>query len=291
MSLATESVSLAGSGLVFVNYYDASVTDAYRGAILTAENFLQSHFTNAVTVGMQFDFAALGAGFSAQNNFSTTAVSYGRFVAALSGHATSADDFTALAGLPGFDPSGGAGFSIPTAEARILGLAAQTNSVDDTVTLNSSLGFTFGQDAVGAILHEMTEGVFGRFASLGLQGARWNPLDLFRFTAGGQRDFTGGADGQPTFFGIDGAHVTNVNFHNAISPSGANGGFDFGDWDFPAATRSAPAGPVRRGWSPPRICRFWMCWVGSRPVQASRSPRPRMTSPPASPTLPIRSAR
>jgi Ca2+-binding RTX toxin-like protein len=251
MTLATESISLAGSGLVFVNYYDAGVTDAYRGAIITAENFLQSHFTNAVTVGMEFDLQPLGQKFSAQNNFSTTQVSYSRFVGALSGHATSADDFTALSGLPGFDPSGGAGFSIPTAEARILGLVAQTNGIDDTVTLNSSLGFTFGQDAVGAILHEMTEGVFGRIASLGLQGARWNPLDLFRFTATGQRDFTGGADGQAAFFGIDGAHVTNINFHNAISASGANDGFDLGDWDFTRGDAFGPGGPGSPGFVTP----------------------------------------
>src|SRR3954465_11698878 len=114
MSLATEAVTLPGSGLVFVNYYQDAVTPAYRAAIITAENFLQSHFTNSVTVGMKFDFASLGASFSAQNGFSTTNVSYSAFAAALSSHAVTADDFLAVAGLPSFDPSGGAGFAIPT---------------------------------------------------------------------------------------------------------------------------------------------------------------------------------
>jgi hypothetical protein len=162
MTLPTEAVTLAGSGLVFINSYSASVTDAYRGAVLSAENFLQSHFTNSVTVSVNFDYAALGANFSGENDFSSTAVSYAAFTNALRTHATTANDALAVNGLPATDPSHGAGFDISTSEARILGLAAQTNSVDDSVTLNSSLNFSFGQDAVGVLEHEITEGVFGR---------------------------------------------------------------------------------------------------------------------------------
>jgi len=95
MSLDTESVTLAGSGLVFVNYYGAGVTDAYRGAIISAENYLQSQFTNPVTVGVNFDLQSLGATFSAQNTFSTVSVSFGAFTAALRAHATTADDVLA----------------------------------------------------------------------------------------------------------------------------------------------------------------------------------------------------
>lgn len=124
MSLPTEAVTLAGSGLVFVNSYGANVGDAYRGAILVAENFLQSHFTNSVTVGMNFDFRSLAGSFSAQNNFSTTPVSYAAFADALRADAATIDDFLAVNGLPMTDPSNGAGFALPTAEARILGLAA-----------------------------------------------------------------------------------------------------------------------------------------------------------------------
>ena len=247
MSLPTEAVTLAGSGLVFVNSYGASVSDAYRGAILTAENFLQSHFTNPVTVGMDFDFRSLGGSFSAQNNFSTTSVSYAAFAAALRADATTNDDFLAVNALPTTDPSSGAGFAIPTAEARVLGLAAQTNKTDDSVVLNSDLAFSFGRDAVGAIEHEMTEGVFGRIASLGFSGARFNPLDLFRFTAAGERDFTGGSDGLAAFFGIDGAHVSGLAYHNAISPAGANDGFDLGDWDHTRGDAFGPGGPNSPG--------------------------------------------
>ncbi|MDB5500034.1 MAG: hypothetical protein JWP28_4065 [Phenylobacterium sp.] len=247
MSLDTESVTLAGSGLVFVNYYGAGVTDAYRGAIISAENYLQSQFTNPVTVGVNFDLQSLGQTFSAQNTFTTTTVSFAAFTAALRTHATTADDVLAVNGLPATDPSNGAGFSIPTTEARILGLAVQTNSVDDHVVLNSDLNFTFGQDAIGALEHEISEGVFGRTASLGLDGSKWAPMDLFRFTATGQRDFTGGSDGVTTYFGVDAQHLTSLAYHNSINSAGVDDGFDLGDWSNTRGDAFGPGGPSSPG--------------------------------------------
>ena len=111
MSLPTEAVTLAGSGLTFINSYDDSVSDAYRGAVIAAENFLQSHFTNPVTVSLTFTFSPLSATASAQNQFSTTSVSYATFAAALRSHATTADDALAVDGLPLTDPSNGADFA------------------------------------------------------------------------------------------------------------------------------------------------------------------------------------
>ena len=242
MSLPTETVSLAGSGLVFENYYGAGVTDAYRTAILTAENDFQSHFTNPVTVVMSFDLQPLSAAFSAQNTFNLVHVSYDTFVAALKAHATTADDFTAIAGLPTSDPSHGLGFDLSAPQARVLGLAQASFGIDDAVVLNSNTGFTFGQDAVAAIEHEMSEGVFGRLSTLGQGGAPFEPMDLFRFTAAGVRDYTGGADGQAAFFGIDAAHVTGFQFHNAINSAGVSDGFDLGDWDHTVGDAFGPDG-------------------------------------------------
>ena len=247
MSLPTEAVTLAGSGLTFINSYSDTVTDAYRSAVISAEHELQSHFTNQVTVSVDFAYSSLGAGVSGQNSFGTTSVSYASFSAALRGHATSGDDLVAVNGLPFTDPSGGAGFAIPTSEARILGLAIQKNTIDDTVTLNSSLNFSFGQDAIGVIEHEVTEGVFGRTASLGFDGTQWNPLDLFRFTASGQRDFTGGSDGVATFFGLDAAHVSSLAYHNSISATGVFDGKDLGDWGSTRGDAFGPGGPGSPG--------------------------------------------
>jgi hypothetical protein len=243
MPIAAETVALPGSGLVFENTYGAGVTDVYRAAILTAEHTFQSQFSNAVTVSMNFDLQPLGAGFSAQNQYALTGVTYANFVAALTSHATTADDHTAIAGLPTTDPSGGIGFWLPSAEARVLGLAGPSTGVDDSITLNSDMNYTFGSDAVAALEHEISEGVFGRVASLGKQQIGWQPMDLFRFNAQGQRDYTGGADGVTTFFGIDGAHVTNLQYHNSISASGVNDGFDLADWDNTVTDAFGPGGP------------------------------------------------
>jgi Ca2+-binding RTX toxin-like protein len=240
-------VTEAGSGLVFINDYSDSVSASYRTAIITAENFLQSHFTNQLTVSVDFDFAPLDPGASAENNFDEVNVTYAQFTAALRTHATTSDDQLAVNDLPPIDPSGGAGFAIPTAQAMMLGLAKQSNNIDDSVTLNSNLNFTFGQDAIGAVEHEVTEGVFGRISSLGFDGAQWNPLDLFRFTASGQRDFTGGSDGVETFFGVDANHVSSLAFHNSINAAGMNDGDDLGDWDHTVGDAFGAGGPGSPG--------------------------------------------
>ncbi|MDB5494450.1 MAG: Ca2+-binding protein toxin, partial [Phenylobacterium sp.] len=247
MPLVPEAVALPGSGLVFINYYDSTVTDAYRIAAIQAENYLQSHFTNPVTISVSFQLQPLAATAAASNSFSLISVSYATLTAALRSHAVTADDFLAVNGLPAADPSGGVGFSIPVSEARILGLAAQTNSLDVTVTLNSNLAWTFGQDAVGAIEHEITEGGFGRIGSLGIQSSKWRPMDLFRFNVDGTRDFTGGADGAATFFGLDSAHVTALRFHASISAAGVDDGADLADWSGTHGDSFGPGGPNAPG--------------------------------------------
>jgi Ca2+-binding RTX toxin-like protein len=231
MPFDPEAVTLPGSGLTFINYYDDTVSAAYRSAIVTAENELQSHFTNPLTISVNFVLGPLSATAAAQNQFSLNTVSYATLAAALRSHAVTSDDVMAVNGLPASDPSNGVGFSIPVSMARMLGLAPQTNSLDVTVTLNSNLSWSFGQDAVGAIEHEITEGGFGRIGSLGIQSTKWQPMDLFRFTASGVRDYTGGSDGIATYFGVDQFHViTQFPFHAALA-SGTDDGGDLSDWE------------------------------------------------------------
>lgn len=231
-----------GSGLVFNNTYGAGVTDAYRTAILTAETNLQSQFTNAVSVALHFDTQSLGPGFSAQNTYALVGVSYADLTAALAGHATTADDLRAVAGLPQDDPSHGVGFWISSAEARVLGLSSEPKAVDDTIVLNADQWRNFSQDTVTTLEHEISEGVFGRVSSLGVSMAGWQPMDLFRFSADGAHDYSGGADGQTAFFGVDGAHLSTLSFHNALNALGRNDGASFGDWDT-SADAFGPGGP------------------------------------------------
>lgn len=242
MSLAAENVTQPGSALVFHNSYGAGVTEAYRAAIVTAEHELQSHFINSVTVEMHFDMRSLGAGFSAQNTYQQVAATYADLVTALTTHATTASDLQAVASLPQNDPTHGVGFWIPSAEARVLGLSAEAKAVDDTVVLNSDQPHDFGRDTVATLQHEITEGVFGRVSSLGIAQVGWQPMDLFRFSADGVRDFTGGADGRATFFGVDGAHLSAMQFHNAVNAFGVSDGGDLADW-ITSADLGGPGGP------------------------------------------------
>jgi len=232
MSLSSETVTLAGSGLVFNNTYGAGVSDAFHSAILTAENYLQAHFTNAVTLNVSYDMQALGADAVAQNQFSVYAVSYASLTAALRSHATTPDDQLAVAGLPLVDPSAGVGFAITSGEGQALGLLSPSGQTDVSIVLSSTAPWTFGSDVVGAVEHELTEGGFGRVQDLGLQHPHFAPLDLFRFNLAGQHDYTGGRDGQYAVFGVDGHHLTDALFHNAINTAGVDDGNDLGDWDF-----------------------------------------------------------
>jgi Ca2+-binding RTX toxin-like protein len=232
MPLPSETVTLAGSGIVFNNTYTAAITDQTRGAILAAENYLQAHFTNNVVLNVTFDFAPLSGDAVAQNVFFTYPVSYSDLVAAMTSHATTADDQLAVAGLPAIDPSGAFGFRITSGQGQALGLMGPSGQNDVTVTLSSTEPWTYGSDMIGAIEHELTEGGFGRFQDLGITATHFSPMDLFRFNRFGVRDYTGGSDGLSTFFGPDGAHLTGLIYHNAISTSGQNDGHDLGDWAF-----------------------------------------------------------
>lgn len=234
MPLSSETVTFTGSGIVFNNSYDAGVTDPVRAAIITAENYLQAHLTDAMTVSVAFNFDPGKPGDVATNAYNTYGVTYGQLVGALAAHATTADDRLAVAGLPAADPSNGAGFEIASGEGQVLGILPPSGQIDDTVTINSLEPWTFGSDLVGAVEHELSEGVFGRFQVLGLgPSGRFAPYDLFRFDSTGARDYTGGRDGFYAFFGVDGAHLAGI-LHDAINPAGVNDGFDLGDWDLTA---------------------------------------------------------
>ena len=140
------------------------------------------------------------------------------------------------------DPSHGAEFEISIGEARILGLAGPGSGTDDTVILNtdywtaSALQIDPG-DVEAVIEHELSKGIMGRIGSLGVADAPfWAPMDLFRFTASGQRDFTGGEDGQLTYFSVNGS-IVYTGLHITIrSTAAANSTAQ----TWPTGIRSAP---------------------------------------------------
>jgi hypothetical protein len=190
---------------------------------------------------------------SGKNSFSPISVTYSQFVNALKAHATTPEAkaaAAALAALP--DPSHGASWEIAVGEALILGLTNPDGVTDDTIILNSQYWTSSTlannpMDAEGLIEHELSEGIMGRIGSLGIADTGyWAPMDLFRFTASGQRDFTGGKDGQLTYFSADGTNInTRLQYHNSVNSQGRFDGGDFADWDQVGTDSNAhdPFGP------------------------------------------------
>ena len=252
-SLSPDTVTYSGSGLVFDNTYGSGVSATFRGEIIAAENYLQSLFSNTCTVSCDFNLQSLNHAYSGENSFDPVVVSYSAFVNALQQHATTAPALAAAASLANLsDPSHGAGFEVSVGEARILGLAGVGSGTDDTVILNSYYWTASALqndpgDAEAVLEHEISEGIMGRIGSLGIADPPyWAPMDLFRFTASGQRDFTGGADGQLTYFSTNGSSVyTGLQYHNSVNSSGQFDGFDLADWDQVGADANAhdPFGP------------------------------------------------
>ena len=127
----------------------------------------------------------------------------------------------AVAHLPSTDPSGGAGFELALPYARMLGLTSSGENPDDIVTLNTSYNWSYGQDVINTIEHEMSEGGMGRIGGLGDQNSFWSVMDLFRYNSSGAPDYSDGRDGQATYFSFNGgATLSSFSFNNEFNSHG-----------------------------------------------------------------------
>jgi hypothetical protein len=234
-----ENVSFAGSGLTFVNTFTANVTQAYENCAIAAEQNLASEYTNSTTINVEFDAENEGnTGDLASNSWYYDKVSYSALKGALtslSEKENNIDLALAVETLPTADPSNGAGFELPIAYARMLGLTTSTGSPDDTVTLNTYYNWSYGQDVTNTLEHEISEGGMGRVGGLGDQNSGWSTMDLFRFNASGARDYTDGRDGQTTYFSYDGGAKLSLSaglsFNNEYNANGTfNNGGDTADF-------------------------------------------------------------
>ena len=213
--------------------YDSSVNGApagFKTAVQSAVSFFEQTFTNNVTLNITFGWAALGAGAAAQNSFYIDTYTYSQMKSLLTATANSADDRAAYGTLPASDPitGGNSTWALTVGQEKALGISASA-PYDDYVQLNSSLPWTFDPnnravsgkyDAIGAIEHEISEGAFGRIGDLNFDGF-YTPLDLFRYSSPGVRNFNPGAN---TWFSIDGTHLLQeFNNHNQF-------GGDVADW-------------------------------------------------------------
>jgi hypothetical protein len=211
------TVSTSGSGLVFDNTYLASCTAAFEACIVAAEKQLESLFTNSDTIVVSFqEQSSPGSGDALSNTNNGILVSYATLKAALLKAAPS--DV-----LPSADPSGGKNWYVPYSYARMLGLTTTTGSPDLTVTLNTAdTGLDdLGQDVINGLTHELSEGGLGRIGGLGGSGTgSWSTMDLFRYNASGDPDYTNGRDGDVTYFSNNGgATLSNQNNPNKGAPT------------------------------------------------------------------------
>jgi hypothetical protein len=266
----TQTVTFASSGLVFNNTYTGAVSAAYQSCVLSAEQALANICTNSVTINVEFDAEAEGQnGELASNEFWTVSESYTSLKSALTSLSSVEPNNTvlqqAVANLPTTDPSGGRGFALPLAYAQILGLSTETRSPEDIVTLNTSYNWSYGQDVVNTLEHEISEGGMGRIGGLGDQNSLWSTMDLFRYNAAGQPDYTDGRDGKTTFFSYNGgATLSTLSFNNEFNAQGVqvNGGdvADFTQQDVfgtgePGETNTLSQTDIQMmealGWNPP----------------------------------------
>jgi len=267
-------------GLIINANYDTSVTSLqtsnptlyseYTNAVQHAIQAFENLIVTSVTVSINFGWgevngSPISPGASGESSTYQDTYSYSTLYNAVKAtETTSAVQVAAVASLPATDPTGGATFSIATAEAAALGLDTSGQNIGGFVGLDSSTNWSWTQssvpagteDAIGTLEHEISE-VLGRSATGGANG-QYSLLDMFRYTAAdgqstdpigaaaGARDepFAGGYSANaPSYFSYNGQTVTQL-FEN---PTDVSGGADVADWD-PSVNNDAfgdgPSGQV-----------------------------------------------
>lgn len=220
----------------------------------TAGSLWSSLLTDNVTVNVNINFTALGAGTLGEASSTTQSFGYDRVYGALNNDRTSANDRTAVNSLskaPTFNmllnrtanSPNGAGSATPyvdnngdannktinltTANAKALGLVANSNSNDASISFNNAFNWDFDRndgissgafDFVGIAAHEIAHALgflsgvdtldsnASGTLSQDSQFTYVTPLDLFRYSADSKNanaiDWT--ADAREKYFSIDG---------------------------------------------------------------------------------------
>jgi hypothetical protein len=181
--------------------FDSSVTSLTNAAQVEASfaaavQMFQNQFTNPITINLTVSISdSVDLGASQTQLVGSSGFNYASLIAALRASATSADDSNAVANLPASDPTGGAQWWIPRAEAKalkVLGVSATDPANDGAVffaTPGPDTAYAFDStnrmvpdefDFIGVAEHEISEAI-GRTYRLNLGGG-YVPFDLFRFT-------------------------------------------------------------------------------------------------------------
>ena len=219
--------------------YDSSVSSApaaFTTAISSAVQYLESQFSDAVSININVGFGevngtSLGSGQLGASYYYLNRYSFSQLTGALIADAKTTTDATAVASLPTTDPTSGA-YWVSTADAKALSLSGASSAPDGYVGFSSSYAFDYNNadgvtsgtyDFFGTALHELTE-VMGRAmltgGTIGSTPNGYYGLDLFHYSAPGVRDFSAST---PGYFSINGGGTDLCGF-NTVS------GGDPGDW-------------------------------------------------------------
>lgn len=234
------TAATTGSPFVIKISWDSSVSSAPSGfttAVLSAAQYLESQFTDAVTVNISIGWGevngtSLGSYALGESESYLSSYSYSSLRSAVANDSTSADDQSVAASLPSAAPVSGK-FWTTTAQAKALGLSpANGTATDGFIGFSNSLPFTFNNntgvaagtyDFNGVALHEMTE-VMGRMLFTGGTVAgyanSYTLLDLLHYSGAGTQDFSASA---PGYFSVNGGNTNLGDFNTSA-------GGDAGDW-------------------------------------------------------------
>ncbi len=258
------TVSTPRSGLVFnntiVGTYPGSTLTAFDNDVVLAEEALEKEATNSITIKVVLDGTSQGPnGDGAENSFDLYGFSYGSLRSALQaqeGKAGNTYGNIAALNLPATSVYNGDTFYLPTSYARMLGLTNVSGGVgidangnivsgsfDDAVILNTYYVSDYGQDAVNALMHELSEGGLGRIGGLGdaFGSGNYSTMDLFRYNGSGQLDDSDGRDGKQVYFSYNGGQTNSgaagLYFNNEFNTSGQQvNGADVADWGLSDST-------------------------------------------------------
>jgi len=213
--------------------YKDSVRNApagYKTAVEAAVKFVEHAFTDPITINILVGFGEIHGDpivehAAAQSSRSGDVVTYEQIRAAIGKKVASVDDVVAYLSLPQSDPTNGGVWSITTAQARALGIPVRDVAFDGEFALRSDINFAYdpdnrllanGHDAIGLILHEITE-IMGRwqysgteYSANGTTFRAYASMDLYRYAAVGVRALTPG-DG---YFSFDGKQLL-TRFNNS----------------------------------------------------------------------------
>jgi hypothetical protein len=228
---ATVSLSVGFSaGLIIIPTYDSTIlsdpnVSAITNTINTAILSFESRYSDPVTVGITF--AEMSSGLGQSQTFIGTEP-YSAYYSALVAASKTTNDVVALANLPGGSTNPVNGSATITATLpllRALGFSADAGGTDSTISVNMSLinitrppADPNKYDLQTVVSHEIDE-VLG--TSSGVGQTFIEPVDLFRYSSTGTRNFT--TSGDDANFSID-AGATLLARYNQ------NASGDYGDW-------------------------------------------------------------